>query len=423
MKIIVNIPTNDPDIYRKFVCNNLGGNNNKWWEIRYWINDDVIEVQFNRIGEPCYQPKVYKGGIDYPLGQGQKFMDSKIHAKTRTQKKESHYTEVKLADKEIITESTERIDPRVEQRVAMIFQAANENIAQTLVGKVDALSADQIDEATEVLKEITSLTDEHSETDVSIRDDYDFVGTWLVPKAERYYNLIPTDLGRKIFPVEVAIKLAETAAAEEDRLQQLKAALAGNKIKRQGGSILDQLGAQLRFVDPLESAFLEVQKLINQSEFKPKIKELYEVTIPNERSRFEKETRGSSKLQMLYHGTPLVNVRHILRTGLIVPQTEANGRAFGHGIYWADEFKKSYGYSGGYGWNEKMLFIGEIKVGKQYVTCNTNKWRLNDLPSGHDSLYAPGKKPIEGIHAGSLTWSEYVVYSPSQQTIRYVVVV
>lgn len=318
-----------------------------------------------------------------------------------------------MAQKEIVHDDNSKIDPPVLSCVTDIFSAANENIGRTFTGNLDQLSQDQIDEAIAVLNDLSKEAGDGFALDYYNRD----VKDKFVPIAERYYNLIPTNLGHKIDPVDITIKLIREASQEEDRLQALKAALTSNKIRVQGGSILDQLGATLTLLNPIDSAYIQIRDYIKTTSRQSLSRlEVFEVSIPSERARFEKEQRGASKIKLLVHGTMKPNLRHILRSGLIVPRIASNGRAFGDGIYFADETQKSLNYNGGSGY----LFFADVKLGNYYVTGSTNSWRGHgDIPKGYDSLYAPGQKPIEGIHRGSLTWAEYVVYLESQQTIRY----
>lgn len=44
------IPTTEPTIDRKFICTYLTGNNNKWWRVRWWAAEQIMETTFNRVG-------------------------------------------------------------------------------------------------------------------------------------------------------------------------------------------------------------------------------------------------------------------------------------------------------------------------------------------------------------------------------------
>ena len=85
---------------------------------------------------------------------------------------------------------------------------------------------------------------------------------------------------------------------------------------------------------------------------------------------------------MLWHGSSLRNFLGILASGLRIapPTANINGHAFGRGIYFADTFEKSWGYTHG---SEKYVFmlICEVALG--------NMLQLNTFQqiSGLDSIF------------------------------------
>jgi poly [ADP-ribose] polymerase len=102
------------------------------------------------------------------------------------------------------------------------------------------------------------------------------------------------------------------------------------------------------------------------------------------------------------------------------------GAAYGHGIYFADEFDKSMGYTSIHGsrWaygnqNSAFLAVYKVRVGKQYkvgwgdrFTSMFNKRTIKD--KGYDSVFADSTN-------SPLVNSEYIVYDSAQCTIEYLV--
>jgi hypothetical protein len=125
------------------------------------------------------------------------------------------------------------------------------------------------------------------------------------------------------------------------------------------------------------------------------------------------------------HGTRAVNVQPILSSNLRLPKSlkgvHITGAAFGHGIYFATDIKKSHGYTGdgyyGGGGSIKsrgfFMFLCDLTVGKAHMARST-MWNQVDCPRGADSIFAKrGKTSVQN--------DEHVIFDPNQQFIRYVI--
>lgn len=399
------IPNREADVIKKYQLTNLVNNNNKWWTIEWWKAEKITRVTYGRVGQDCARP-AFKDGID----------EKKFNAMLRKREKpqeEGTYKEIIVGQKVAANYSTDGLSQKLVSRINKIFAAANENIGNFLTINVDNLSLDQLEAGKDALADIVRLHSSYKKRLVSDAE--------LIAGAEKYYNLIPSKLPAKIKPLEVSLNLANNAADEEDKLQQLVAAVSGLKVAKAGGSILDQLGCKMEEADFPEFKFAEkyfndTKRHYDRSQYK--VKEVWRVEIPQERKAFN-EFPVRDNIKTLWHGTRDANVRHILRkTGLIIPRYAANGSMYGRGIYLANISTKSLGYCG-YG-NEKYLFLIDAILGNQYVTYSTGSWI--DAPKGYHSVYAPAGKQ-NGAYSGYLGFDEFILYKPEQQTIKYLVVV
>ena len=86
------------------------------------------------------------------------------------------------------------------------------------------------------------------------------------------------------------------------------------------------------------------------------VKRMFRVRCPSTDAAFGSSIRGRGdgrrlNRRLLWHGTRTANLLGILTQGLVVNprQVAITGRAFGDGIYFADAFDKSLGYTGGGG--------------------------------------------------------------------------
>lgn len=128
-----------------------------------------------------------------------------------------------------------------------------------------------------------------------------------------------------------------------------------------------------------------------------------------------------------WHGSRNENIFSIVEKGLMIRPSGAvySGSAFGDGIYFADKFKKSYGYTSGRGsyWaggssDRAFLFLFNVNVGKQLIVSHSDSglsWKKIQAQGGYDSTYA---KPSSSSYIAN---AEYIVYQSEQCTVQYIV--
>lgn len=387
------VPNRPADLSRRFQQTRLESNNNKWWKIEYWDKEGVARRTFARVGDECSRPTIDQGVT-------LSFVEGHIRDKTRMKSDGSQYVEVKQQLVEVKRDDSNRpFDSRVSARLDKILRAANDNIATYLNRAIGEMSLEQVELGRLALQQVVK-----AKTDAE-----------LIRAAQDYYNAIPTILGRKIDPLGVASGLKNSADTEEDRLQQLKVAIESNQTVQEGGSVWDTIGARLSYVED-ESEWKRVSDFIlntrKHSEYsRLKVEELFTVEIKADREAWDSKPEYGAESIELFHGTRPEFVRHILRTGLIVPQVASNGRAFGDGIYFANVSTKSLNYAIGGDDRLSYLFIADVRQGKYHVPRNTYSGR--QAPTGYDTLWAKGGE------SGRLIHDEIIVFNRERQRIKY----
>ncbi len=127
------------------------------------------------------------------------------------------------------------------------------------------------------------------------------------------------------------------------------------------------------------------------------------------------------------HGTRAVNIHPILASNLRLPRSlpgaQITGAAFGHGIYFATDWRKSYGYTGhgnsywcrggGIKGRGFFMFLADVIMGDAYMAKSCGSW--DKPPQGKDSVAAFDD------FVGSLANDEHIVFDPHYQRIRYLV--
>jgi hypothetical protein len=127
------------------------------------------------------------------------------------------------------------------------------------------------------------------------------------------------------------------------------------------------------------------------------------------------------------HGTRAVNIHPILAGNLRLPNSlpgaQITGAAFGHGIYFATDWRKSYGYTGhgnscwasggGIRGRGFFMFLADVVMGDPFMARSCGSW--SSPPKGKDSVAAFDK------YVSSLANDEHIIFDPNYQRIRYVI--
>ena len=136
---------------------------------------------------------------------------------------------------------------------------------------------------------------------------------------------------------------------------------------------------------------------------------------------------GNANVVLAIHGTRPVNIAPIMGTNFRLPKSlpgaQITGANFGHGVYFATDWKKSYGYTGRGYWGHSggdiarrgcFMFLCDMAMGDPYRAPRTGSW--SQPPDGKDSVFGVG-----GDRGHRLENDEHVIFNPDYQRIRYLV--
>lgn len=148
----------------------------------------------------------------------------------------------------------------------------------------------------------------------------------------------------------------------------------------------------------------------------------------------EQKMYHDTNTALLFHGTRSVNVRGILESSLRLPRqlvgVKTNGAMFGPGLYFADDFKKSIGYtshtggiyssgSGGMSSRSPFMFLADVALGKAHVADWDHGYTKS--PSGTHSVFGKGGTTKSSWSNRALLNNEFIVYKTPQHNLRYLV--
>lgn len=145
----------------------------------------------------------------------------------------------------------------------------------------------------------------------------------------------------------------------------------------------------------------------------------------------EREVFGKTNTALLFHGTRTVNVKGILEKSLLMPQqlvgVSINGAMFGPGLYWADDWKKSAGYTslsgsmysagnGGVSGRKAFMFAADVVIGQPFVAPGPHGYTAP--PKGHHCVFGMGRNHGKGNNSG-VENNEWIVFKTYQARLRY----
>lgn len=145
------------------------------------------------------------------------------------------------------------------------------------------------------------------------------------------------------------------------------------------------------------------------------IENIYEIKLGQEEENF----RGDiGNVWELWHGTKVVNILSILKSGLLMPKEtpgQTTGAMFGYGLYFSDQSTKSLNYCDGMFWNNSAkqdkvyMFLAEVAMGNYMIPKTSTS-----------------KKPEKGFHSyfakansSGVRNNEMIVFDVNQVKLKY----
>ncbi len=157
---------------------------------------------------------------------------------------------------------------------------------------------------------------------------------------------------------------------------------------------------------------------------------IVEFALHQPKSRVDLDAPGKRRFKdsntaLLFHGTRSVNVRGIMKESLRMPKelvgVVITGAMFGPGLYFADDWKKSAGYTsmtnsywsrggGSVAGRGAFMFAMDVVLGNPFVSPHAHGY--TGPPEKHHCVF--GKADHSGVQN-----NEYIIFDTNQQQIRY----
>jgi len=415
------------------VMTNVDGNNNKFWKVEQH-DDHSVQVTNGRVGS---------SGQLQPLksfpneAKASAFVEKKIREKISGgyQPFQGIPTEAGKASKSRMAlemAASEQIRSRDTAQVKDLISRLVKANVHSILSSTDL----KYDEDTGLFQ--TPLGIVTLETIANARnlltklgqyvEQQDFSSDGVKADLAAYLMLIPQKVGRKLI-VEEIIPNNEAIQKQNGLLDDLEASvgqveeLRKNKKQDEQIEVPKIFSCEINVVND-SAVIAEINKFFGSTaqrmhaSFGYKIKTVYEVQIDQMHNAFEQKGKAVGNIMRLWHGTRPGNILSILKSGLIIPRSDAPhvcGRMFSDGLYFSDQSTKSLNYATGWwaGAKEKQcfMFLADVAMGKVHVPRGPSQ----KLPApGSDSTFAQAKK--SGVQN-----NEMIVYKTEQADVRYLV--
>lgn len=396
-----------------------GANNNKYYDM-YDTGDGSFVVYFGRVGA-TEQVKIY------PISE----WDKKYKEKIGSRKGYKDITHLKI-ENHVQHQFADISDSIVAKLISDLQRYAKNLIDKTYLVGAGSVTMAQIQEAQKIIDELLLYTNGNNGGRSLTLDESIYVSE-VNKILQNLYTIIPRKM-KNVRDYLINSKnpdvVKRMVANEQDNLDTMEGQVKNIQLQQDNTddkqTLLEAMGLTISPVDQNTINYIKSKMSSNA----PQFRSAFRVVNVKTQKIFDSalELCDNKKREDFWHGSRNQNWWSILGTGLVLRPTNVviTGKMFGYGIYFADKFQKSLGYtslSGSYwaGGNDNRAYLAlfDVHVGKQYVVdrhrseLNQFNWEKLRKYGNYDSLFAKA-----GI---SLRNSEFIVYKQDQTTIKYIV--
>lgn len=416
-----------PTKQEMFVLTNAGNNNNKFWEVTLH-EDGRVTSRYGRVGA---------SGATNTLGQGEALYDRKVREKTKKGYRKIDVVGAQNATAASVSnvsaaaeEQIGKGDPVVTALVKKLAQMNKHQILEASGGQMNVdldtgiirtpigvVSQTSIDGARDILPKLVPFVksgDTDAKRYVDLLNEYLMFVPQKVAAKRGWHKDFISDKAEIQKQSALLDQLEASIEIAEREMAKARKAVSGKAPKVFDVSLQEMSGPETgRIADFYMKSLNTVH---SASRLRPK--RFFEVSIASMTSAWEADGAKMSNIMELWHGTRSYNLLSILKSGLMIPKSNAShvtGRMFGDGLYFSDQSTKSLNYAYGY-WgggardNNCYMFLADVGMGKHYTPPRP----LQRIPAGYDSCYAVGGK------SGVMN-NEMIVYRTSQANLKYLI--
>ena len=323
------------------------------------------------------------------------------------------------------------LQPIVQSLVRYIYDEATNALTSTVAAKITAngietplgiLTVGQIEKGEKILSELFDLFQRKPS---KARADE------MVRLSGEFYTAIPHRIGRTRSAVQTAvIDSLQLFEQKQETLQLMKDMLS---VNGEGGNVLfdarvdqeyEALKCQIEPVVASDPKYGELEDYVLSSQIKSRkvqVKSIYTLKREGEWNEFD---TGIGNQRLLFHGSRIQNWVGILSRGILLPKivvsmgvNRTDAGWLGNGIYFGDAACTSSFYTTAGKKGTRFMTIARVALGKM-KDYNRITYGLTAPPPGYDSCHGVRHTPAT---PSEFEDNEYVIYTPRQQRMEYLV--
>ena len=401
-------------------------NNNKYYHMILQDNGN-INIDYGRIGGGKQTTTKSGGEREY-----NKLLNSKLKkgyerssiALNNQEIKTSKHSLLELAMSQIQHSNQtvkDLIQRLVDKNIHNITTSTNisfnkdNNLFMTPIGPV---TEDGINQAKELLNKLFKFMEKNEWNDM-------YSDSVFIKLNEDYFKLIPTKIANLRNKRDYMLLTPSRISSQMDICDTLKQTLDLLKDKpdiQKEKEVEQVFQVQINLLED-KKIFKQILNKFNESKNKDHggkvnsltIENIYELEVGNEKNDLKSHL---GNVWELWHGTRVVNILSILKSGLLMPKEapgQKTGAMFGNGLYFSDQSTKSLNYCDGMYWNSNAkqdrvyMFLAEVVMGNyQIPKCSKSK----APEAGYHSYYA--KAGESGVRN-----NEMIVFDTKQIRLKY----
>lgn len=409
-------PETNKDIVKRRAANLImvtADNNNKFYKMAE-KDDGTFSATYGRVGSI---------GVTeiYPMSK----WDSKYQEKIRKGYQDKSGL---FVDSDQVQTNLEGIpDTRIRALIKSLQEFARKSISYNYNVNSEQVTPAQVNEAQLQLDKLVALV--KNKMDIpQFNQELLHLFSIIPRKMKNVRDYLVSETGAEADMDKIQHMLAQEQAtldvmrSQVELQQQQKGQVKAEKL-----NLLDILGLRISTVEDKE--VIKLLKMMMQEEAH-RFVEAYSVQNLRTQKSFENHLSNQKNQQttLFWHGSRNENWMSILETGMVLRPANAiiTGKMFGYGLYFADRFKKSMGYTSvngsfwaGGGSKAAYLAVFQVHTGEVLEIKKHADWctRLDEKAlrqkGNYDSVFA--RKGADLVN------NEYIVYKETQCTIRYLI--
>jgi len=322
------------------------------------------------------------------------------------------------------------LHPKVADLVEYVYAEATNALTSTVAAKITAqgietplgiLTLGQIQKGEAILQDLYELFQKKKKSPESV-----------LRLSGDFYTVVPHRIGRTRAAAQAAvIDTLEAFEQKQETLQLMKDML---QVIGQGeGNVLfeskahaqyEALRCEIGWVSPDNGRFKEIRDLVVNSQIKTKaikVQGIYTIRREPEGKAFAAHIDNQ---RLLFHGSRIKNWVGILSRGILLPKivvsmgvNRTDAGWLGNGIYFGDAACTSAFYTSPGKRNTRFMSVARVALGRMKEFTKIT-YGLPGPPDGYQSCHGVRNKSGSPSQFAD---DEYVVYSPSQQQLEYLV--